>query len=324
MKIYKILSLAFLSLAFVACENNDVQMPSMSFVANKSTVADTLRCVKGDTITFSPTGTADYVTFWSGETLKNYFRVQTSTVTKANISFVSGLNKDAALSTTYEFKVLLSTDYTANHVGTAQATNSIQYATWKDITSSFANNTTSSTTTGVASGNLDVTEYAQKPFYIAFKYKNDTIAKGPTVFVNSFAVSDSTKEFGLTTNLINPVTTLVTGVGNTSWYSVLVSGEVVKIADVTLTPKIWTVSGSQVQVSGQTNCKNETWLVSPIINLSRGTADKGVPIKDITGLPRPYSYIYSKAGIYTAVFVFTNSYLGVSQQTIQKFIIQVK
>jgi len=317
MKIYKIISLAFLSLAFVACENNDVQLPSMSFVADKSTVADTLRCIKGDTITFSPTGTADYVSFWSGETLKNYYRIQQSTVTKANISFVSGLNKDAALSTTYQYKVLLSTDYTANHILTATAINSIQNATWKDITSSFANNTVSSSTVGVASGNLDVTEYAQKPFYIAFKYKNDTIAKGPTVFVNSFAVADSTKEFGLTTNLINPVTTLVTGVGNTSWYSVLVSG------DLTLAKK-WTSTGSQVQVSGQANYKNETWLVSPIINLSRGTADQGVPIKDITGLQRPYSYTYSKAGVYSAVFVFTNSYLGVSQQTIQKFIIQVK
>jgi hypothetical protein len=317
MKIYKIISLAFLSLAFVACENNDVQLPSMSFVADKSTVADTLRCIKGDTITFSPTGTADYVTFWSGETLKNYYRIQQSTVTKANISFVSGLNKDAALSTTYQYKVLLSTDYTANHILTATAINSIQNATWKDITSSFANNTVSSSTVGVASGNLDVTEYAQKPFYIAFQYKNDTIAKGPTVFVNSFAVADSTKEFGLTTNLINPVTTLVTGVGNTSWYSVLVSG------DLTLAKK-WTSTGSQVQVSGQANYKNETWLISPIINLSRGTADQGVAIKDITGLPRPYSYIYSKAGVYSAVFVFTNSYMGVSQQTIQKFIIQVK
>lgn len=317
MKIYKIISIAFLSLAFVACENNDVQLPSMSFVADKSTVADTLRCIKGDTITFSPTGTADYVSFWSGETLKNYYRIQQSTVTKANISFVSGLNKDAALSTTYQYKVLLSTDYTANHILTATAINSIQNATWKDITSSFANNTVSSSTVGVASGNLDVTEYAQKPFYIAFKYKNDTIAKGPTVFVNSFAVADSTKEFGLTTNLINPVTTLVTGVGNTSWYSVLVSG------DLTLAKK-WTSTGSQVQVSGQANYKNETWLVSPIINLSRGTADQGVPIKDITGLQRPYSYTYSKAGVYSAVFVFTNSYLGVSQQTIQKFIIQVK
>lgn len=324
MKIYKIISIAFLSLAFVACENNDVQLPSMSFVANKSIVLDTLRCVKGDTITFSPTGTADYVTFWSGETLKNYYRVQKSTVTKANISFVSGLNKDAALSTTYQFKVLLSTDYTANHGLTKLAIKSIQYANWKDITSSFANNTVSSSTVGVASGNLDVTEYAQKPFYIAFQYKNDTIARGPTVFVNSFAVSDSTKEFGLTSNLISPVTTLVTGLGNTSWFSVLVGGDVVTIGDVTLTPKLWSVSGSQVQVSGQTNCKNETWLVSPIINLSRGTADQGVPIKDITGLPRPYSYTYSKAGVYSAVFVFTNSYMGVSQQTIQKFIIQVK
>lgn len=317
MKIYKIITICFLSLGFFACENNDVQMPTMKFTANKTILTDTLRCNVNDTITFTPSGNSDYVTFWSGETLKNYFRVQNSTVTNANISFVSGLNKDAALSTTYEFKVLLSTDYTANHALTATAINSIQNATWKDITSSFANNTTSSSTVGISSGNLDVTSYAYTPFYVAFKYKNDTTLKGPTVFVNSFTVVDSTKEFGSTTNLINPVTTLVTGVGNTSWYSCLVSG------DLTYAKK-WVVSGTQVQVSGQTNYKNESWLVSPIINLSRGTADQGVYVKDITGLPRPYTYIYTKAGTYTAVFVLTNSYLGVSKQNIQKFIIQVK
>ena len=317
MKIYKKISLAILSLVFIACENDNVQIPAMSYAPDKSILADTVRCAVGDVITFSPTGTADYVTFWSGETLKNYFRVQQSTVSKASISFVSGLNKDAALSTTYEFKVLLSTDYTANHALTATAINSIQNATWKDITSSFTNNTTSSTTTGIASGNLDVTDYALKPFYVAFKYKNDTTLKGPTVFVNSFTVADTTKEFGLNTNLISPVTTLVTGVGNTSWYSCLVSGDLTNA-------KKWVVSGSQVQVSGQTNYKNETWLVSPIINLSRGTADQGVYVKDITGLPRPYTYSYSAVGIYSAVFVYTNSYLGVSKQNIQKFIIQVK
>ena len=317
MKIPKIITLSILSLAFFACDNNDVQMPTMAFTSNKSVVADTMRCAVNDTIIFTPAGNADYVTFWSGETLKNYFRVQHSTVSKANISFVSGLNKDASLSTTYEYKVLLSTDYTANHALTATAINSIQNATWKDITSSFANNTTSSSTVGVPSGNLDVTAYANTPFYIAFKYKNDTIAKGPTLFVNSFTVADSTKEFGLTTNLINPVTTLVTSVGNTSWYSCLVSG------DLTYANK-WVVSGTQVQVSGKANYKNEAWLVSPIINLSRGTADQGVYVKDITGLPRPYSYVYTKAGTYTAVFVLTNSYLGVSKQNIQKFIIQVK
>lgn len=317
MKIYKLISLSILSLVFFACENNDVQMPTMTFTANKIMLADTLKCNVNDTITFTPSGNADYVTFWSGETLKNYFRVQHSTVTKANISFVSGLNKDAALSTTYEFKVLLSTDYTANHALTATAINSIQNATWRDITSSFASNTTSSSTVGLASGSLDVTIYANTPFYVAFKYKNDTILKGPTVFVNSFTVADSTKEFGLTNNLINPVTTLVTGVGDTSWYSCLVSG------DLTYAKK-WAVSGTQVQVSGQTNYKNEAWLVSPIINLSRGTADQGVYVKDINGLPRPYTYVYTKAGTYIAVFVLTNSYLGVSQQNIQKFIIQVK
>jgi len=317
MKIYKIISLAFLSLAFVACENTDVQLPSMSYVANKAIVADTLKCSKGDTITFTPVGNADYVSFWSGEALANYYGLKETTVTNAKINFVSGLYKDAAAtSTKYEYKVYLSTDYTANHQLTGTAIISIKAATWKDITTLFADNTTSSATAGVASGDLDVTDYAKKPFYIAFKYKNDTIAKGPTLYVKSFTVNDSTKELGLIPNFISPVTQLVTGVGNTSWFSCLVSGST--------TANKWVVTNSMVQVGGRANDMNETWLVSPIINLSKGTADKGVAIKDINGLPRPYQYVYKNAGTYTAVFVYTNSYLGVSKQIKQEFKILVK
>ena len=317
MKIYKIISLAFLSLAFVACENTDVQLPSMSYVANKAIVADTLKCSIGDTITFTPVGNADYVSFWSGEALANYYGLKETTVTNAKINFVSGLYKDAAAtSTKYEYKVYLSTDYTANHQLTGTAIISIKAATWKDITTLFADNTTSSATAGVASGDLDVTDYAKKPFYIAFKYKNDTIAKGPTLYVKSFTVNDSTKELGLIPNFISPVTQLVTGVGNTSWFSCLVSGST--------TANKWVVTNSMVQVGGRANDMNETWLVSPIINLSKGTADKGVAIKDINGLPRPYQYVYKNAGTYTAVFVYTNSYLGVSKQIKQEFKILVK
>ena len=317
MKIFKIISLTILSLAFVACENTDVQMPAMSYVADKTIVADTLKCSKGDTITFTPVGSADYVSFWSGETLANYYGVKETTVTNAKINFVSGLYKDAAAtSKKYEYKVYLSTDYTANHQLTGTAIISIKAATWKDITTLFADNSTTSATAGVASGDLDVTEYAKKPFYIAFKYKNDTVAKGPTLYVKSFTVNDSTKEFGLTSNLINPVTSLVTGVGNTSWFSCLVSGST--------TANKWVVTSSMVQVGGRANDVNETWLVSPIINLSRGSADMGVAIKDINGLPRPYQYVYKNAGTYKAVFVYTNSYLGVSQQEKQEFTIQVK
>jgi len=316
MKRYNPIVLSLLALSFFACENEEVQLPTMRYMADQVLVSDTLTCSKGETLTFTPTGDADYVSFWSGEPLKNYFRVQKATVTNAKISFVSGLIKDALVtSTTYEFKVLLSTDYTANHLLAASAISSIKGATWTDITSSFADNTTLSATAGVPSGNLDVTAYSNKPFYIAFKYKNDSL-KGPTAYVKSFAVTDSTKEFGLVTNLIAPVTTLVTGLGSTSWYSSLVSGSA--------TANKWVTSGGMTQIFTKTNEPNEAWLVSPIINLSRGTADQGLAIKDITGLPRPYTYIYNTVGVYSAVFVYTNSYLGASKATIQKFIIKVK
>jgi len=162
---------------------------------------------------------------------------------------------------------------------------------------------------------LDVTEYSKTPFYIGFKYKNDSL-KGPTVYVKSFTITNTTNEFGIKTDLINPVTSLVTGVGNTSWYSCLLNGS--------SAANKWVVSGGMVQVYGKTNEPNEAWMISPLIYLSRGTADQGVAIKDLTGLPRPYTYSYSKAGLYTAVFVYTNSYKGVSQETVQKFIIKVK
>jgi hypothetical protein len=313
MKILKLTTVFILSLAFFACED-DLEMPTLTYTPDKVILSDTVRCLVGENITFTPTGNADYVSFWSGETMKNYYGVKETTVTKASFSFVSGLYKDASVtSIKYEFKVLLSTDYTAPHTNVRTAKAAVAAATWRDITDQFANNATTSTTAGVPSGSFDVLEYIKVPFYIAFKYKNDTIAKGPTAYIKSFTVADSTKEFGLTTNLIAPVTTLVTGIGNTSWYSLLMAGSTTQ----------WKSSGGMIQVAGASNDSNETWLISPIINLNRGTANMGVAIKDITILPRAYTYSYATKGVYKAVFVYTNSYMGVSQQSTQTFIIKV-
>jgi len=310
MKIYKCMFYAFLGLLFFSCKD-EVTAPSMSYVADK------LEVTAGSSVTFTPAGTADYVTFWSGESLKNYYGLKSVTVSKASISFVSGLYKDATVtSTKTSFQVLLSTNYVATHGLVANAINGIQTATWKDITASFADNNTASSTVGVPSGSLDVTDYATTPFYIAFRYKNDTTAKGATAYVKSFAVADSTKELGLIPNFIQQDTVIVTGVGNTSWYSCLVSGGT--------NASKWVKSNHMAQVAGKTNEPNEAWLISPMIYLSRGSADQGVAIKDITATARPYTYVYNTPGTYKAVFVYTNSYLGVSQEKTQEFTIVVK
>jgi Domain of unknown function (DUF5017) len=310
MKLYKWMFYSCLSLLLFSCKD-EVSVPSMSYTADK------LEITAGSAVTFTPAGSADYVTFWSGESLKNYYGLKSVTVAKASISFVSGVYKDISVTSNKSiFQVLISTNYVATHGLVANAINAIQTATWKDITASFADNTTASTTDGVPSGSLDVTSYANTPFYIAFKYKNDTIAKGATAYVKSFAVADSTKELGLISNFIQQDTVIVTGVGNTSWYSCLVSGGT--------TAKKWEKINHMAQVSGRANDPNEAWLVSPMINLSRGSADQGVAVKDITSLARSYSYVYNTPGTYKAVFVYTNSTMGASQQKTQEFTIVVK
>lgn len=127
----------------------------------------------GTPVIFNIQGSADMISFYSGELFHDYAFKDGREVVVAgkgvSLSFKSGIAAGTPAGTQDDqFSILVSTDFTGNYTDLA----SVKAATWKDITDSFTLGSTS--TALVASGRSDLSDYvvAGKPIYFALKYLN--------------------------------------------------------------------------------------------------------------------------------------------------------
>jgi hypothetical protein len=131
----------------------NVTTPSASYQAGKE-------------ITFNFTGNAHTISFYSGETLKDYSfkggRVIDVKGAGATLEFSSSVQLGTQ---TNQLSILASTDFNGDYSSLAK----LKAATWVDITSRF---TLGTNATFAATGAKDVSDLivAGKPLYIAFKY----------------------------------------------------------------------------------------------------------------------------------------------------------
>lgn len=119
-----------------------------------------------EAVTFSFEGKQDNISFYSGEVFNDYAfkdgRQVDLTGKGATLDFTSQLAGEGIQ--TGQLSVWLSANYDGRGDYAA-----VKSATWTDVTSSF---TLATSTTNVASGQLDVSTWLSKdkPFYIGFKY----------------------------------------------------------------------------------------------------------------------------------------------------------
>lgn len=141
----------------------------------------------GKEVTFNFTGNAHTISFYSGETLKDYGfrggRVLDVKGAGATLEFSSSVQLGTQ---TNQVSVLASTDFNGDYSSLAK----VKAATWVDITSRF---TLGTTATFVATGAKDVSDLIVpgKPLYIAFKYVTKPQATNGIVrqwFIQSFVL----------------------------------------------------------------------------------------------------------------------------------------
>ena len=141
----------------------------------------------GQPITFLFTGTAHTISFYSGQTLKDYDfkdgRVVDVTGSGATMQFTSSLQVGTQ---TNQLTILASTDFNGDY----SSVDKVKAATWTDITSRFALGTTA---TFLASGTKDISDLivAGKPIYIAFKYVTNSQATNGLArqwYIQTFAI----------------------------------------------------------------------------------------------------------------------------------------
>lgn len=257
----------------------------------------------GDTVKFNFSGNTDNITFYSGEVGKNYDNKSRTSITGSipTLSFSSSLQTGNQAN---NLTVLVSTDFNGQFDAAG-----IKAATWTDITSK-AKLATSSTV--VASGAIDLSSIkgTSQNAYVAFKYTSasntaTSISRGWTISVFQFKnVFPDGSQYIVSNDF---------GTGGFSGVSIL--NDALK----------WTVgTTTMVFPAGKVGSVDEDWAISRPFQFDQAAHDVGVPLKNISSsMPNLYSYTYTKAGTYKAVFVASNRVVGKSQESVKTINITV-
>jgi len=305
MKVYNII-IIFASIFFISCANNEVVIePSALFVPDtiscKALSNDTYTCKAGDEVIFRSQGDCDYVTYWSGETGKEYANKDRISipVDSAYLEFTSY----SAFGNTAQprpLSVYVSNTFQGNYswLGINDIT-----VKWDTITPANTPNYNASLI-GFPSGKISLSKYNGKGFYVAFKFVSDSLpGTARQVRVSNFAVKGYTS-IGVITMADTPTAGFV---------PVNITGA-----------STWSNTTTTLDIRGTAQKKEEDWFISSEIALGRLNPDKGVAIKTITENVSDFRYTYKSAGTYHVTIETVNSRFGDSQSKLQNMTIIVK
>jgi hypothetical protein len=296
-------SLLCVTMLGTACKKMQVETPDLEVTLSNVTLK------AGDTAKFDLRGYADYVSFYSGETGRNYDRKDSFSREGGSPEFQFSTAVSApgtGITTGNSLSILVSTDFS----GTYDAT-SVNSATWTNITS---RTTLATTTTTVASpiANLNDLKVEGKPMYVAFRYQSAT----PTLRQRQWTIS----AFQFRTKF-----------SDGTQYAHAASN-----ADAVFTPvgiagdsATWVAGTTLTHVGLNANYPaDDDWAISKAFDLSKASSDAAgvVTLKNYTltgNIPQQFRWRYATAGIYKAVFVIKNATIESNKEVKKEFTITV-
>lgn len=292
-------AIAVAALISSCSKEQDVPTPDFDVKLAQTTYA------VGEPIEFEFTGSADVVTFFSGESGAEYrHKDRTKAEGKPQLQFATYLQAGASTQTN-TLSLLISKDFT----GTYDIDN-LQNATWTDITSRATLSTGADNT---QSGVIDLTDQMVEntPVYIAFRYtaQKDDAAAQPKWTVKNIAI-DNVAADGTTIPLAAQA--------NLSWGSLSVANAA----------NLWAFNATSLTFTGGgiSAEANEDWIISQPIQLDRAPRDFGKSIKP-SATSRLITYTfpgYKEAGTYTASFEAMNANKWDTKKTLKEFTITVQ
>ncbi|PTQ93965.1 uncharacterized protein DUF5017 [Mucilaginibacter yixingensis] len=325
--------IAITALALAACnKKQDVPSPSFGVTAVKNNGSAPASFAPGDTVNFKFSGNPNVITFYSGEVGKRYQYInRTQAAGTAQLQFTSQLANGTQAGS---LSLLVSTDFKGVALktlagvlvrDTATTNANIASATWTDITSRA---TIPTNTTATSSGLIDLSDLAKqgKPVYFAFKYNGASGTIQNKWTITNFAINNVLSDATTYTiaNLNSPAKPLSNyGVASYSpgW---AVSYDPAKNAN----NYAWVYTdGTSLVITGATTAATasaEAWAISGPVDLTKVTPDAGVAIKSEIATLGSYTYSYTQAGSYNAVFVATNATADDSKTTVQQVAVTVK
>jgi len=297
---------------YSACKKTEIEAPNLNITLANSSLK------VGDTAKFSISGSADYINFYSGETGKEYDKINqyTSPVSgNPEIQFNSAVSGGNASSK--GLSVLVSSNFN----GIYDQTN-VRNATWTDVTSKVTL-ATSSTSTGSGVVNLNDVKTEGKPLYVAFRFisSNPATSKQWAWTINNFNFRTKYADGSTYVNASENASPAIP----VGWASVNFSGDDAN----------WAFSTNSLTHAGLDVGKaaDEDWAISRAFELNKtnSSASGVLKVKDLTTLDSrltnsnsSFYYVYTVAGTYKANFVISNSEGGTAKQKLATFDIVVK
>lgn len=266
------------ALLVVSCNKQLVKLDTPDFDVK----ADALIYKAGVPIDFNFTGNAHVISFYSGETLKDYAfkdgRVIDAKGAGATVEFSSSVQ--AGTTQANQLYILASTDFNGDYSSLAK----VKAATWTDITSRFALGTSA---TLLASGKQDISDLAVpgKPIYVAFKYVTKPQATNGLArqwFIQNFAI----KSIATLANTASATPIALTLADQLSVGFRIVDGSPVNNpAQSTVSPTRLTLWGNEYRYAGLS--KYDPTL--PIYNPANPIYDPQSSLYNSTAVYKPYA-----------------------------------
>jgi len=293
------LAILITALIISSCKKQKIETPNFNVTLDKTTYA------VHEPITFNFTGTADVVTFFSGDAGAEYqYKDRTTANGKPQLQFTSYLQAGTSTQTN-TLSLLISKDFTGSY-----DIDNLQKATWTDITSRA---TLSTGTDNTPSGVIDLTDQLSPnvPVYIAFRYtaKKDAAAAQPKWTIKNIAIDNKAAD---------STTVSIATQSKLSWGSLSVLNSA----------NLWSYNSTALTFTGgAANADdNEDWVISQPIQLDRAPRDFGKSIKP-SATTRLVTYTfagYSQPGTYTASFEAINANKWDEKTILKQFTITVQ
>ncbi|QDW24846.1 DUF5017 domain-containing protein [Pedobacter sp. KBS0701] len=297
-----------LVLLFLGCKKETVDMPEFNATVNKTTFK------LGDTVIFKLDGDPDFVSFYSGEYLNNYSFIggRKIDIQSISLSFQSRVQNGNQAN---QLSVYLSSDFNGKF-----DMESIRAGNFKNVTDLVTLG--SANAVYAPSGTLDLSTLVTdrtKPLYVAFRY----------VTKPQDAATGTQRTWTIRDLALNTVTELGKNAAIdqlTAAWTLVQSGPIIE-------PNRSSITQSNGQIVFRGNITNEGklvetdfWAVSKAVDLNTIILgpDKSIPIKGISEtLPSVYKYIYTKPGVYKAVFATSNNRINSKKELLKEIEITI-
>ena len=291
-------------LGLFACNKVSIDIPSFNVTVDKTTVR------VGDTVNFTFTGDARYISFYSGEPGHNYANRTRTNARQTGVLNQFSFTSSTQSGTTYQTNNLKV--FASNNFNGKMDSLSIRNAVWIDITNRAKLATSS---TSQASGTVDVSDFQAggDTVYLAFRYMSTPTSStsiAPSFNVGSFVYNNIFPD-GTSYNY------------NTLSTDARYGGFQQKsFANAAL---IWAVNGTLSFPTGVTGQQDEDWVISQPFNLYATAADVSVPIKypNIIAPITNYQYHFNKPGTYICSFLASNISDAANKQVVRQITIIV-